>query len=83
MGHGTSVDAVKVTGEVKTYTYKGDSGNDIVLTFCPTCSTQIYAEPTSHPGMAAVRASLLENEAAFTPMQFLHTDGAYAWDKVS
>lgn len=83
LGHGTSVDAVTINGNVKTYTYSGDSGEDIVLTFCPFCSTQLYAEPKAHPGMAAIRASVLDNAADFTPMQFLHTDGAFSWDKTS
>ena len=82
LGHGTSKDDIIVTGVTKEYRYPGDSGKDIVLHFCPNCSTQIYAEPLSIPGMAAIRASLLDNEADFAPMQFLHTDGAYSWDKV-
>ena len=82
LGHGTSVDAIKVSGETKTYAYPGGSGKDIVLHFCPTCSVQIYAEPLAHPGMAAVRASLLDNEAEFTPIEYLHTDDAYGWENI-
>lgn len=81
LSHGTALDSVTVTGETKTYTYAGGSGKDVVLTFCPNCSTQIYGEPKAHPGMAAIRASLLDNAATFTPMQFIHTDDAYPWDK--
>lgn len=83
LGHGTSLAAVKVTGDMSIYTYQGDSGKDVHLHFCPLCSTQIYGVPTAHPDMAAVRASLLDNEAEFAPMQFIFTDEAYDWDKTA
>ncbi len=81
MGYSVGLESVSIAGETKTYTYAGGSGEDIILTFCPHCSTQIMGEPKHHPGVAVIRAPILDNSATFSPMQFLHTDGGNSWDK--
>lgn len=83
LSHSIAKADVTIDGDVSSYTYAGGSGKDIILSFCPKCSTQLYAEPTAFPGMLAVRASVLDNANDFTPMQFLHTDGAFCWDKTA
>lgn len=65
----------------ETYTYKGGSENLIILHFCPTCATHLYAYPTEYKGKVAVRVNTLEN-MEFKPQQSLFTDTAFAWDKL-
>ena len=66
--------------QTETYTYKGGSGNSIVLHFCPTCATHLYAYPKEHKGKVVVRANTLEN-ADFKPQKSIFTDTAFVWDK--
>src|SRR5262249_25138195 len=48
-GHMTFVsfpgDAIKVSGEASRYVKKGDSGNEVVRLFCPSCGTTIAGYP--------------------------------------
>ncbi len=63
-----------------TYTYQGGSGSSIILHFCSTCATHLYAYPTAHAGKVAVRANTLEN-IDFKPQQLLFPETAFVWDK--
>jgi len=63
-------DNLKITkGELKTYTYKGDSGNDTVCYFCGTCTANPYHhQKVLGPDKIVVRTVFLK--------------GADKWDKV-
>lgn len=66
--------------QTQTYTYKGGSGNDIVMHFCPTCATHLYAYPTEFQGKVVVRANTLPDES-FKPQQALFAESAFSWDE--
>lgn len=66
--------------ETQTYTYKGGSGNSIIMHFCPTCATHLYAYPTEHKSKVVIRANTLI-DADFKPQQSIFTESAFSWDK--
>lgn len=66
----------------KTYTYTGGSGNPIVMYFCPTCATHLYAYPAAHQGKVVVRANTLEN-SGFKPQKSIFTESAFPWDQLT
>ncbi|VEG92464.1 GFA family protein [Legionella spiritensis] len=66
--------------DTQTYTYKGGSGNSIILHFCPECSTQLYAYPIEYPNKVVIRANTLDNEG-FKPQQALFAESSFSWDK--
>lgn len=84
-GHlcGMVFDEARFTGakETQTYAYPGGSGQPIIMHFCPTCATHLYAYPTSHKGKVVIRANTLVG-ADFEPQQSVFTESAFAWDKV-
>ena len=80
LGFGVAEEGVSVDGETSEYRYAGGSGKDIVLSFCPACSTQLFAKPTAMEGAIVIRANALENPNSFTPEKFVFTDEACSWD---
>lgn len=64
----------------QTYTYEGGSGKPIIMHFCPTCATHLYAYPTEYAGKVVVRANTLVN-ADFKSQQSIFTESAFTWDK--
>ena len=85
LGFGIPEDRLSVEGDVSTYNYAGGggSGSNIALSFCPVCSTQVFADPASLDGVIVVRSNALENPSAFEPDEFIFTESACAWDKTS
>ena len=67
-------------GHTQIYSYKGGSGNSIIMHFCPICSTNLYAYPTEHQGKVVIRANTLI-DFCFEPQQAIFTESAFVWDK--
>ena len=64
----------------QTYSYKGGSGNEINMHFCPNCATSLYAFPTAHTGKVVIRANTLLG-IDFKSQQAIFTESAFPWDK--
>src|SRR5262245_36380728 len=54
-------EAISVSGPVKEYHSKADSGADVTRAFCPTCGAGIYARNASVPQLVFLRASTLDD----------------------
>ncbi len=67
--------------DTTTYHYVGGSGDNIVVHFCPTCATQLYAYPTHYQGKVVIRANTLV-EGEFTSQQHIFTESAFPWDQL-
>jgi hypothetical protein len=72
--------SLSFTGNTKTYTYPGGTG-DVILNFCPKCATTVFAYPTAHPEIVVLRANSLDECMNFTPKKSLFGDSAFTWDK--
>ncbi|KAJ6260807.1 hypothetical protein Dda_5037 [Drechslerella dactyloides] len=60
-------DDCKVTkGELSKYTYKGDSGNDVICYYCPNCTTHPWHHQTVQGNKYVVRSGLLEGASEFS-----------------
>jgi len=66
--------------ETQIYTYKGGSGNSIIMHFCPVCATHLYAYPTEHKGKVVIRVNTLV-DSNFKPQQSIFTESAFPWDR--
>lgn len=66
--------------ETQTYTYKGGSENPIIMHFCPTCATHLYAYPKEHEGKVVIRANTLGN-SDFEPQQSIFAESSFSWDQ--
>jgi len=77
-----SKDAFTVSGEVATYEYVADSGNEMTRAFCPKCGSPVYGFGSGRPDGIMLRAGTLDDTSRFTPGFVLYTASAAAWDRI-
>lgn len=72
-------DALQVSGVLKTFTKRGDSGKAIHRKFCPECGSGILDEADALPGVAMVNAGTLNDRSWVTPRSEIYCDSAQPW----
>jgi hypothetical protein len=60
-------DALKITGEVKCFDLKGDSGNTLSRGFCPNCGSRLFSKLEAAPAMMGIAAASLEDGGWYKP----------------
>jgi hypothetical protein len=73
---------VKITGEVSEWRVAGDSGNDKIHAFCPTCGTPVYLTFAAMPKLIAVHAASLDDPGQFRPQALTYSIRGHAWDTI-
>ena len=73
-------DAVRVTGDVKYFQRKGDSGASESEGFCPECGARLFAHADALEGISFVRAGSLDDPALYKPQMDIYTASAQPWD---
>ena len=74
-------DAVKITGEVKWFGVKADSGNMLSRGFCPDCGSPLFGKPSgSLSAVLGIRAVSLDDPSWYRPTMDIYTDSAQPWD---
>ena len=58
--------AIRISGELQTYSYPGGSGKPLHMSFCPACGTSLLAKQDEGP-VSMVRAGTYDDPAAFMP----------------
>jgi hypothetical protein len=73
--------AVKITGEVKWFDVKADSGNMASRGFCPNCGSPLFGKPSGMPSpILGLRVASLDDPSQYPPGMDIYTDSAQAWD---
>ena len=80
---GFHASAISVSGEVKEFHSKSDSGTDVIRAFCPTSGSGVYSRNASMPQMIFLRASTLDDPNLFAPQLVVYASRAPAWDPVA
>lgn len=80
---GFAADAIRITGDVREFHSKADSGADVTRAFCPTCGTGIHSRNSKMPGLIFLRASTLDDPNLFAPQMIVWAARAPAWDPVN
>jgi hypothetical protein len=76
--------AVKITGAVKYYEVKGDSGNAIRRGFCPNCGSPLFGMPSGLPmELVSIRAASLDDPSWYRPAMDIYTASAQPWDHMN
>ncbi|MFT3727085.1 MAG: GFA family protein [Terricaulis sp.] len=75
------IPAVKVSGNPKEYTSKGDSGLPVTRGFCANCGTQMYSKAEGLPGMMLIKAGTLDHPENFKPAMSIYASRAPSWDQ--
>ncbi len=73
---------VSIIGTAKTWRVAGDSGNEKVHAFCPTCGTPVYLTFVAMPDVIAVHAASLDDPSRFNPRMVTYTIRGHAWDRM-
>ena len=75
--------AVQITGEVKYYDVKGDSGNILSRGFCPTCGSLLFGKPAARPDVMGILAGSLDDPSRHRPAMDIYTASAQPWDHMN
>ncbi|MHC1549716.1 GFA family protein [Phyllobacterium sp. K27] len=85
-GHGSYLtfpsNNMTVAGKTSTWNVAGDSGNEKIHAFCPTCGTLVYLTSVATPEMIAVPATSLDDPSRFNPQVVTYTIRAHKWDMI-
>jgi hypothetical protein len=70
---------IKIDGESRTFTIKGDSGRTLTRKFCPQCASVIALNTESHPGETLITGGTLDDKKWLEPTMMLFCDSAQPW----
>ena len=73
---------VAIAGEAKSWRVAGDSGNDKIHAFCPTCGTPVYLTFQAMPELIAVHAASLDDPGQFNPQMVAYAVRGHGWDRI-
>jgi hypothetical protein len=73
---------VRITGKASQWSVAGDSGNDKIHAFCPTCGTPVYLTFAAMPELIAVHATSLDDPSQFNPQALTYSIRGHAWDPI-
>jgi hypothetical protein len=77
-------DAIEVRGELATFTTVGtDSGAKVYRQFCPACGSPVLTIPELTPGLAFIKAGVLDDPSAVRPVMEAWTDSAQQWVNIN
>ena len=75
--------AVTVTGALKGFTKRGDSGKPITRLFCPECGASVMDEAEAAPGLVMIGAGTLDDTSWVTPTTQIYCASAQPWVRLT
>jgi hypothetical protein len=72
--------AVKITGQPKYHTVKGESGNSMSRGFCSECGAQLIARSSGRSDMIGIHLTALDDPNRYEPTMDIWTSSAPKWD---
>ena len=76
---GIPAQALSVTGDLKTYIGRGDSGQETRRRFCPECGSPIASEASIMPGVTMVEVGTLDEPSAVKPAMHIYCRSKLDW----
>ena len=71
--------ALKLQGELKTFTDRGDSGKAMLRRFCPECGSSVIEEAEAMPNMVMILIGTLDDASWVKPTMEIYLDSAQPW----
>ena len=71
--------ALKLQGELKTFTDRGDSGKAMLRRFCPECGSSVVDEAEAMPNMVMILIGTLDDASWGKPTMEIYLDSAQPW----
>ena len=72
--------AVSMTGKVKYWDYRADSGNTASRGHCPTCGSMVAGKTTGMSGVVALNITSLDDPSKIVPQMVFFHGKANGWD---
>ena len=72
--------SVSISGEVKYFVVKGESGQIVSRGFCTTCGSQLFSKAVILHDMLGIRAGTLDDPSQYVPRFDFFTSSAQPWD---
>ncbi|MEP4380151.1 MAG: GFA family protein [Alphaproteobacteria bacterium] len=66
--------ALNISGELKAYKHKADSGAEMEKIFCPDCGSQMFSRNSNRPNTLSIRAGVLDQTSEVKPVANLFLD---------
>jgi hypothetical protein len=76
---GMAKSALKVTGTLKDYVGKGDSGQPTHSKFCPNCGSSMIHEPDVMPELTMIGVGTLDDSSWIKPAMEIYCDSKQSW----
>ena len=76
-------DALKITGDVKYYDSRADSGHTFSRGFCANCGGRLFGKSSGMPAIIAITAGSLDDPSRFKPATDFYTSSAQPWDHMN
>jgi hypothetical protein len=73
---------VTIAGTATDWRVAGDSGNEKIHSFCPTCGTPVYLTFAAMPDVIAVHAGSLDDPSRFNPTLVTYAIRSLPWDTI-
>ena len=73
--------SVKISGETKTYTNRGESGRMAVRHFCPVCGSLLFGTPDRERGDVNLYIGTLDDPSVFKPTCAIFVRSRAPWDR--
>ncbi len=71
-----------ISGELKSFTKRGDSGTELTRHFCPECGSPIYTASPKHPNYVYVKAGTLNDPSIVHPTHQAWMRSAVPWNRI-
>jgi len=75
--------ALTITGKVKYYDSKAESGNILSRGFCPECGARLFGKASAMPDLAMITAGSLDDPTQYKPSMDIFTVSAQPWDHMN
>jgi len=75
-------EALTITGEVRYFDSRADSGNDVSRGFCPTCGGRLFGLTSGMPDLMAIAVGSLDDASWFKPAMTVFTAAAQPWSAI-
>jgi hypothetical protein len=83
-GHSTILafpeNKVKITGKVKSFKSKAESGAMVTRQFCPKCGGRFFGKTPNWPGMIMVMAGSLDDASDVKASMTVYNKRKWSWD---
>jgi len=70
---------LSITGQTREFRHEGDSGKEVITTFCPVCATRLTSEATVMPGVVMIEVGTLDDRSVFDGTFHIYCASAQPW----